>query len=396
MRIAATAAGIVLIALLPSAAALVSVPVPDALPQFLAPSPSPALAEADLVASATGTAAIPVLGGSLFVPVSIEYRTLEPAAVDALASDLAAFLPKAATDALYEAAGTAPPASPEPLAVLPAVPEVAPPLAPIPLPLLSPSAVYWVAPEPADVPSLAPEVPVFLPLLSPKTLDPAARLVATIRSLVPNLRVDDPSTGVAVGAAAGVAAGAGLFALLSALGKNRLLLAIPLYSRLNPKSLMSNRVREEILETIRARPGIYATELHDATSYGWGTVTYHLAVLEKNRLVTSVREGPRRRYFVAGAVDFRHREALALLNNATPRHLLRLLSERPGLIQREIGVELGLSPSTVNWHLSKLSAAGLVAMSPNGRGIRCFATPLYDELSGTTAPSPTVVPAAAA
>ncbi|MBI2077908.1 MAG: winged helix-turn-helix transcriptional regulator [Euryarchaeota archaeon] len=160
--------------------------------------------------------------------------------------------------------------------------------------------------------------------------------------------------------------------LLKFLGGQGLLL-VPGYAKLRKEDILGNKVREHILQHIKADPGIHASDLARKVEAGWGTIVYHLSVLEKNKLVSSLVDGRHKRFFPIGVVDFSRRGQLAILKNETSKNIFRMIAEDPGVIQGEIASRAGLSVPATIWHLRRLEDVGLVGRDKQGRKVHYFA-----------------------
>lgn len=126
--------------------------------------------------------------------------------------------------------------------------------------------------------------------------------------------------------------------------------------------------RKRIFEAIRASPGIHLRELERCLSVAVGNLQYHLHYLEKRNLIMQMRDEQFVRYFVKDKeLDDNGRMVMSFLRKKACRHILVTLMEEPGMNNKDISLAIGLSPSTVSWHLNKLVAAGVVKRTVNGR-----------------------------
>ncbi|HVL86943.1 MAG TPA: winged helix-turn-helix transcriptional regulator [Candidatus Thermoplasmatota archaeon] len=155
---------------------------------------------------------------------------------------------------------------------------------------------------------------------------------------------------------------------------------VPLYTRLRRPDVVEHRHRERLLSEVRGDPGVDATELKRRTGLAWGTIVYHLSVLERERLVSSLREGRHRRFFPQGEIDHGLREPLAVLRNERASHVLSAIRGAPGLAQKDLSRATGLTPSTVHWHVERLLDAGLVWRRHEGRQVSYYPTDLLVQL----------------
>lgn len=163
------------------------------------------------------------------------------------------------------------------------------------------------------------------------------------------------------------------------------LLLLPLYARLKKEDILENAIRDDILHVVGAQPGISASELGRRLECGWGTLVYHLTVLERMKLLSSAREGRHKRFFVQGRINYSDKGALAILANPAARIILDAVRQHPGIIQKDLGDRVGLSAGTVAWHVERLAANGLVVKQEDGRSVRYHPSDRLIELTRETA-----------
>jgi predicted transcriptional regulator len=126
--------------------------------------------------------------------------------------------------------------------------------------------------------------------------------------------------------------------------------------------------RKRIFETIRSSPGIHLRELERSLGIAVGSLQYHLHYMQKKNLISSQKDEQFIRYFVKDKeLNENGRRVISFLRKKACRHILITLMEYPGLNNKDISSSIGLSPSTVSWHLNKLVASGLINKTINGR-----------------------------
>jgi DNA-binding transcriptional ArsR family regulator len=177
-----------------------------------------------------------------------------------------------------------------------------------------------------------------------------------------------------VAAAAAGAIGLGLVAFTwpGLKWKATQLLLFPLYARLKKEDILENPLRDDILHVVQTTPGISASDLGRRLECGWGTLVYHITVLERMGLVSSAREGRHKRFFAQGRINYSDKGAVALLANPAARTILDAIRHHPGIIQKELGERLGLAAGTISWHIERLTGEGLVLKEEDGRAVRYF------------------------
>jgi len=145
--------------------------------------------------------------------------------------------------------------------------------------------------------------------------------------------------------------------------------AVPLYAKLEKGDVLENELRTQIYDLIRSTPGIHAHGLGDKIQIGWGTLIYHLHVLEKNHYVTSLRDGRHKRFFPVGLINWTERDKVAALRNETTKRIYDIIRQTPHVIQIQIAQTVGLSAPAVKWHVARLIGARLIEQKKVGRTI---------------------------
>ncbi|HWH07839.1 MAG TPA: winged helix-turn-helix transcriptional regulator, partial [Candidatus Thermoplasmatota archaeon] len=174
-------------------------------------------------------------------------------------------------------------------------------------------------------------------------------------------------TPAAVGAGA---AAAGLLALLVLAAAKGWLAA--LYSRLTRRQVLDAPARAAILELVRQEPGIHASALLERLGKAHGVGEYHLAVLEREGFLTSVRTAGFRRCFVTGAMTHAEMRAVAALRDGQAEKLYRIIEATPGIHLTDLAARAGLTLPYVSRQVKALAEAGLVDKVQTGRAVALY------------------------
>lgn len=181
-----------------------------------------------------------------------------------------------------------------------------------------------------------------------------------------------------------------------------------LFSRLRADRLMDNDVRARVHEDIARHPGASLEQVRTRTGIARATASHHLRRLERHGLLTAVRQGARRRYFVAtGATGStalppaRLRDAAAL-SHPTARGIAAFVQDRPGVDQQEVCSALAIRNPAASKHLTRFEALGLVVAERRGRnrhyhptdGLRLALAVLSPAVQAVPGPPAAGVPAA--
>lgn len=149
------------------------------------------------------------------------------------------------------------------------------------------------------------------------------------------------------------------------------MLVAPLFAHVGRAEVFENGVRERIFGLVRDEAGISASELSAKSGVSWGTTIYHLDVLEQNQMVVSVKDGRYRRYFANGAGSA-EKQIVSALRNPVSARVAEHVRNVPGLSQKDLASQTGLSPQALHWHANRLLKAGVVTKIRDGRVVRFF------------------------
>ncbi|HVL87284.1 MAG TPA: winged helix-turn-helix transcriptional regulator [Candidatus Thermoplasmatota archaeon] len=145
------------------------------------------------------------------------------------------------------------------------------------------------------------------------------------------------------------------------------LLLPALYSRMRRESSLDHATRAKVYELVRGVPGLTAREIGKRSEVSYSTAVYHLSRLVREGLVTSSRDGNRICYYTVGSWSLVEREVIPVLRNEEAMRVLQTVADNPWCYRAEVAAQLGVSTPTVNWHLKRLLALGLVREVREGR-----------------------------
>lgn len=176
-----------------------------------------------------------------------------------------------------------------------------------------------------------------------------------------------PEPTTAASLAAGAAA-AGLAVLLFPVAKS-VFAAAPFFSRIRKEALLDHPVRGHLADLVQEEPGIHFQEIVRRVAKGRGTTEHHLRKLVDADLLVEQQSSGFTCYFPKGRIDRRIMAAAPLMKSSGARRVMQAIAAQPGSAAQGIAQRLGMAPSTVNHHVKKLRAAGLVEAQRDGRFI---------------------------
>ena len=118
--------------------------------------------------------------------------------------------------------------------------------------------------------------------------------------------------------------------------------------------------RRKIYALVKQYSGCNFHELERKSNTPATTLQYHLHYLAKEKLISTQKDGNKIRYF-SNTFSSKDKYLLALLRQRHIRHILLFLLDKERQ-QHEVAQFLGLSPSTVSWHLSKLVQQKIITL----------------------------------
>lgn len=145
---------------------------------------------------------------------------------------------------------------------------------------------------------------------------------------------------------------------------------VGLFSRLERGELLDHPARAKLVQIVEAQPGIHFHDLAQKAELANGTAVHHLRKLSDSGHLAVRRSGRYTCYFPGGRVDPHTAAAAPLLKSEGARQVLEAVRGKPGMSNLEVAQATGLQPSTVNYHVQRLSQAGLVAALRDGRMVR--------------------------
>jgi len=118
-----------------------------------------------------------------------------------------------------------------------------------------------------------------------------------------------------------------------------------------------------ILKQIGETPGIRYRELVRSTGLSNGTLEYHLRISERTHKVkVDISDGKRGRYY---PIDILANESniIGFIRNNVSRQIVTFILEHELCTFGEILEHIKKAPSTLSWHLKRLSKAAIISVT---------------------------------
>ena len=134
--------------------------------------------------------------------------------------------------------------------------------------------------------------------------------------------------------------------------------------------ILSLASRKRIYEHVETHSGCHLREIGRKCEVPLGTALYHLDRLEAEGLISVRRDGRYKRYFPANGLGRRDKDFLSAFRHSVPRRVANQLlgtgapDVRVAMTQRELCAAIGVSRSTLSFHVNSLIERGILRREP--------------------------------
>jgi predicted transcriptional regulator len=147
------------------------------------------------------------------------------------------------------------------------------------------------------------------------------------------------------------------------------LMALPAFSVNTPEVSQpstSNSTRMQIYNYINANPGVQFRAICAGLTIPVGLAQYHLGVLVKSGLVSFVRDGKYKRFFVSKKFNKKQIAAITMLRHKTAKRIFEVLLNKKQLSHGKLADELCISSQALTWQMKSLKNTKFVLQVNDG------------------------------
>ena len=126
------------------------------------------------------------------------------------------------------------------------------------------------------------------------------------------------------------------------------------------KKISELEIRQKIFALINNNPGLHGRKIARIIGVNSQLADYHLHYLEVHNVITSVKKGRFRRYFIKGEIGTEDKKLIFLLRQSTPLKIVLFLIKNPGSRQIDILKLIKISKSTLSYHIKRLLDADIL------------------------------------
>ena len=122
--------------------------------------------------------------------------------------------------------------------------------------------------------------------------------------------------------------------------------------------------KDKIFDFIIDNPSSHLRKIKNNLGFSMGTIQYNLAMLEKEGKIKSVKTRFYKNYY---HINESNEKILSVLNLDSPRSIVMYLIQHEPSTHQEIANGIGLSSSTVSWHMKRLMELQVIQTEYSGK-----------------------------
>lgn len=134
-----------------------------------------------------------------------------------------------------------------------------------------------------------------------------------------------------------------------------------------------NPTLNAVFSYIKENPGCIESEIIQDIGLKRGTLRYYLEKLDSDKLIFTVKSGRVKTIFHIAYAEFSGQNKLYINSKSDAKKaVLRAITEEPGITGTGLSSKLGVSKSTIHWHLHDLKTDDVVHVKKDGRFKRYY------------------------
>lgn len=146
------------------------------------------------------------------------------------------------------------------------------------------------------------------------------------------------------------------------------------------RSLLMNPIRQKIFKYLCEYPCSSLSTIANDFKISPASMSWHLNLLLERKIITKMKAGGQRIFYPTNIIDKSTIPVLILLANPKIHDLFIKIKATPGIKQKELSEELGLSHQSINTFSSRLKYKDLIEIVRDGKFTRYYPTKKLDEL----------------
>jgi len=126
------------------------------------------------------------------------------------------------------------------------------------------------------------------------------------------------------------------------------------------QAVLNNSTRSQIFNYINQNPGVQFRAIASALCLPVGLAEYHLGVLVRSGLVSFIRDGRYKRFFISKRFNTRDMSLICLLRRKTPKKIFEVLLSKRHLSHGQLAEEVAVTSQALTWQMKTLKDTQLI------------------------------------
>jgi predicted transcriptional regulator len=129
---------------------------------------------------------------------------------------------------------------------------------------------------------------------------------------------------------------------------------------------LNNCTRTEIYDFIKTNPGTHFRAICSGLGLSIGLAEYHLGVLKKSGLISFIRDGRYKRYFLSGKFSKREMTIISLMRHPAVQKIFQVLLDKKRASHSELASQLSVTSQALTWQIKHLKKTELISCENEG------------------------------
>lgn len=135
---------------------------------------------------------------------------------------------------------------------------------------------------------------------------------------------------------------------------------------INGQAAIANATRDRIVDYVSINPGVQFRAICSSLCLPIGLAQYHLGVLIKSGLVSFVRDGRYKRFFVSGRFSKRQMAAICILRHRTARRIIEALMCKHQMSHGRLAGEVSITSQALTWQMKSICTSEFILQTNDG------------------------------
>jgi DNA-binding transcriptional ArsR family regulator len=125
-------------------------------------------------------------------------------------------------------------------------------------------------------------------------------------------------------------------------------------------SITNNSTRAEVYNFVVANPGIQFRGICTGLGIAIGTAEFHLGVLKRAGLISFVRDGKYKRFFVSKKYSMKEMKLISLLRHENTRKIIKKIASDEIVPHKKLASHLSITSQGLTWQINQLRKEGII------------------------------------